>query len=112
MAIRIGLSRLCDEARVGAKTKEYLGTGFKVFTATVDIAALTSTLQSLTSVTMNGILTTDILIGFDFRPTTSADVSYSVRITAANTVQVVAHHDAATTTNPDSATLTVVILRI
>lgn len=112
MAFRVGLSRLCDEARVGAKTKEYVGTGLKIFTATVNLAAQPSTLQSLTSVAMPGILVDDILIGFDFRPGTSTDVSYSVRVISNGNVQIVAHHDAATTTDPASATLTIIALRI
>jgi hypothetical protein len=112
MALKEGLKRLCDEARTDTITKDYLGNGIQTYTATVDVAAMTSTLQTLQNVTMTGIQVTDILIGFDFRPATSSDVSYSVRIVATNTVQLVSHHDAATTTDPGSATLKVVVLRI
>jgi hypothetical protein len=106
-----GLERLARLGRVSAQTGRQLRNGLGLFTATVNIPAVTSGQQSLVDVTVNGIRTTDLLLGFDFRPTTSTDIGYDANITADNTVRLICHHDAATTTNPDSATLTVLVIR-
>jgi hypothetical protein len=106
-----GLERLGRLSRVSAQTGRQLRNGIGLFTATVDIPAVTVGQQSLVDVTISGIRTTDLILGFDFRPNNSVDIGYDANITADNTVRLICHHDAATTTNPDSATLTVVVIR-
>ena len=110
MRVIEGLEQLARDGRVSAQTGRYLRNGLGLFTATVDLAAMVSGDQALRDVTINGIRTTDILLGYDFRPT-AVDVGFDINITADNTVRIICHHDAATTTDPTSAVLTLLVAR-
>lgn len=106
-----GLKRLVKEVDVSRQTAQNVAQGFKIYSQAVDVPAMTSGLQTLLDVTVNGLTTDEIAVGFDFRPASSTDVAYSIRTTAANTLQITCHHDAATVTNPTSATLILWTLR-